>query len=65
MADALELPVLLVAAIAVGGGLGYLLDERIHTSPIFTLILGFIGFAAGMFQLLRRLLRDTKIDGGS
>jgi len=61
----LELPFLLVACVAVGGGLGYLLDERIHTSPLFALILGVLGFAAGMTQLVKRLLKDTKDDGGS
>ena len=61
----LELPFLLVASVAVGGGLGYLVDERIHTSPIFTLILGVVGFAAGIIQLLKRLLKDVKDDGGA
>jgi F0F1-type ATP synthase assembly protein I len=60
----LELPILLVACVAVGGGLGYLLDERIHTSPVFTLIFGGLGFAAGMIQLVKRLLKDVKDDGG-
>jgi F0F1-type ATP synthase assembly protein I len=56
---------MLLACIALGGGLGYFLDTRLHTSPIFTLILGLIGFAAGMIQLVRRLSKDTKDDGGS
>jgi F0F1-type ATP synthase assembly protein I len=55
---------MLVASIAVGGGLGYFLDMRLHTSPVLTLILGLIGFAAGMTQLIRRLSKDTKGDGG-
>jgi F0F1-type ATP synthase assembly protein I len=57
--DILELPVLLVASIAIGGGAGYFLDKRFHTSPLFTLILGLLGFAAGMIQLVRRLSKDT------
>jgi ATP synthase protein I len=64
ISDILELPILLVACVAVGGGLGYLLDKRIHTSPIFTLIFGLLGFAAGIMQLLKRLLKDAKDDGG-
>jgi F0F1-type ATP synthase assembly protein I len=48
----------------VGGGLGYLLDERIHTSPVFALVLGLVGFVAGIVQLLKRLSKDTKDDGG-
>lgn len=54
----------MVACVAVGGGLGYLLDERVHTSPLFTLIFGVLGFAAGMIQLVKRLLKDTKDNGG-
>jgi F0F1-type ATP synthase assembly protein I len=57
--DILELPILLVASIAIGGGAGFLLDKRIHTSPVFTLILGLLGFAGGMIQLVRRLSKDT------
>ena len=64
ISDALELPFMLVACIVVGGGLGYYLDSRIHTSPLFALILGAAGFAAGMRQLLRRLSKDMKNDGG-
>jgi F0F1-type ATP synthase assembly protein I len=63
--DVLELPFLLVACVAVGGGLGYLLDARVHTSPLFALVFGVAGFAAGMRQLLRRLSRDAKNDGGA
>jgi F0F1-type ATP synthase assembly protein I len=55
----MELPFLLVACVAIGGGAGYFLDKRTHTSPLFTLILGLLGFAAGMFQLVRRLSKDT------
>mgnify|MGYP002069294837 CR=1 FL=1 len=56
---------MLLACIAVGGGLGYFLDSWIHTSPLVALILGAVGFAAGMRQLLRRLSKDTKEDDGS
>jgi F0F1-type ATP synthase assembly protein I len=55
----MELPILLVASVAIGGGAGYFLDKRIHTSPVFTLILGLLGFAGGMIQLVRRLSKDT------
>ena len=57
--DILELPILLVASVAIAGGAGYFLDKRFHTSPLFTLILGLLGFAAGMIQLVRRLSKDT------
>jgi F0F1-type ATP synthase assembly protein I len=60
----LELPFLLVASVAVGGGIGVLLDTHFRTSPVFALLLGVAGFAAGMRQLLKRLTKDMKDDGG-
>ena len=65
ISDVLELPFLLVACVAIGGGLGYFVDARAHTSPLFALILGVAGFAAGIRQLLRRLSKDMKNDGGT
>ena len=61
----LELPFLLVVSVAVGGGIGVLLDTRFHTSPVFALLLGVAGFAGGMWQLLKRLSKDMKDDGGA
>jgi F0F1-type ATP synthase assembly protein I len=57
--DIMELPILLVASVGIGGGAGYFLDKRFGTSPVFTLILGLLGFAGGMIQLVRRLSKDT------
>jgi F0F1-type ATP synthase assembly protein I len=54
----MELPFIPVAAVLLAGGLGYLLDARVHTSPLFTLILGFVGFLAGIREILRRLKKD-------
>ena len=54
-AIALELPFVLVSAMVVGGLLGYLLDRWLHTKPIFLLILGGIGFFAGVRDVLRRV----------
>jgi F0F1-type ATP synthase assembly protein I len=59
LSDILELPFLLIATIAIGGGAGYFLDKRIHTSPVFTLIFGLLGFAGGMITLVKRLSKDT------
>jgi F0F1-type ATP synthase assembly protein I len=59
LSDILDLPFLLVACVAIGGGAGYLLDKKVHTSPLFTLIFGLLGFAGGMIQLVRRLSKDT------
>jgi ATP synthase protein I len=54
-AVAMELPFVLVSAVVVGGLLGYLLDRWLHTKPVFLLILGGIGFFAGVRDVLRRL----------
>ncbi len=64
---AMELPFVLVGAVAVGGGIGYLLDGKLHTRPWLTLAFGLLGFAAGLRELLRRLSRaetDGNQDGG-
>jgi ATP synthase protein I len=55
---ALELPFVLVSAIVVGGAFGYLLDRWLHTKPVFLLILGGLGFYAGVRDVLRRVARD-------
>jgi len=54
-AIAMELPFVLVSAVVVGGLLGFLLDRWLHTRPLFLLILGGIGFFAGVRDVLRRL----------
>jgi F0F1-type ATP synthase assembly protein I len=59
LSDILELPFLLVTTIGIAGGVGYFIDRRFNTSPVFTLILGLLGFAGGMFQLVRKLSKDT------
>ena len=52
---ALELPFTIVGAVLVGGVLGYFLDHWLHTRWIFTLILGGVGFAGGVREVIRRL----------
>ena len=52
---AMELPFTLVGAVLLGGVLGYFLDRWLHTKLIFTLILGGLGFAGGLKEVLRRL----------
>ena len=54
-AIAMELPFVLVSAVVVGGLIGFFLDRWLHTKPIFLLIFGGIGFAAGVRDMLRRL----------
>jgi len=55
---ALELPFVLVLSIVIGGFFGFLLDRWLHTKPAFTLILGGVGFYAGVRDVLRRVARD-------
>lgn len=52
---AMELPFTIVGATLVGGVLGYFIDRGLHTNSIFTLILGGLGFAGGLREVLRRL----------
>jgi F0F1-type ATP synthase assembly protein I len=54
-AIAMELPFTLAGAILLAGGAGYLLDHWLHTKPIFTLVLGALGFIAGVREVIRRL----------
>jgi F0F1-type ATP synthase assembly protein I len=55
LSDVLDLPFVLVGAVVIGAGAGYFLDRKFHTSPVLTLVLGAVGFAAGIMELLRRL----------
>ena len=43
----------LIVAIAVGVGLGWLLDYWLHTRPIFMVVLFFLGAAAGIRNVMR------------
>lgn len=52
---AVELPFTFVGAVLLGGLLGFFLDRWLHTKIVFTLILGAVGFAAGLKEVLRRL----------
>jgi F0F1-type ATP synthase assembly protein I len=52
---AMELPFVLAGTIVVGGLLGYFLDHLLHTGPILMIVLGLLGFFAGLREVLRRL----------
>ena len=60
---ALELPIVMVSAIVVGGLFGYFLDRWLHTKPVLMLILGGVGFYAGVRDVLRRLARSSDGNG--
>jgi ATP synthase protein I len=59
---AMELPFTLIGSVIVGGGIGYLLDRWLHTSPALALILGALGFAGGVWEIIKRLTREEKRD---
>jgi F0F1-type ATP synthase assembly protein I len=52
---ATDLPFAFAGPIVLGGFLGYLLDARAGTKPLFTLALGALGFYAGLRALFHRL----------
>ncbi len=58
LAMAMELPFVMVSAIVVGGLIGYFLDHWLHTKPVLMLVLGALGFYAGVREVLRRLPGD-------
>lgn len=55
---ATELPFILVGTIIVGGGIGYFADNWLHTKPWLMIVLGGLGFFAGVREVLRRLPKD-------
>jgi ATP synthase protein I len=57
--QAMDLPITLVAAMVVGGGMGYLLDRLLHTGPWLMIGLGVVGFGVGMRDLIRRLTKNS------
>jgi len=65
LAMVMELPMIMIGSVVIGGGLGYLLDQRLHSSPVLALILGMLGFGAGVWEIIRRLSRSEKSDSGS
>lgn len=58
-AIAMELPFIIVAAVIVGGIFGYLLDRWLHTPPVLMLVLGGLGFFAGLRDVLSRTKKGS------
>ena len=57
--SAVELPVVLVAGILIGGGIGWWIDHAFGTGPWLMLLLGLIGFGAGLREIVRKLSKDN------
>jgi ATP synthase protein I len=55
---------ILPAGAVVGGAAGWFLDRWLHTSPWLTLVLGLLGAAAGLIEVLRVMRRAEKDAGG-
>ncbi len=60
LGDVLSWGWVLPACLAAGGGLGWLLDRWLGSFPAATALLGLVGFAAG----IRQLLREAEALGG-
>lgn len=50
----------LVAALVVGGVMGYWLDRWLDTKPLFMIIMFFLGFAAGFLNIYRSQMDEMK-----
>jgi F0F1-type ATP synthase assembly protein I len=55
LSNVMDLPFVLVGSVVIGAGAGYMLDKKFGTSPILALLLGALGFAGGIFEVIRRL----------
>jgi F0F1-type ATP synthase assembly protein I len=56
---------ILPAGAVVGIAVGWLLDRWLGTSPVLTVLLGFLGAAAGLIEILRILGRAEKDANGN
>jgi F0F1-type ATP synthase assembly protein I len=64
MALARELPFRLAGGALVGGLFGYLLDRWLHTKPGLMILIGAVGFAVGLRDMLKRLDKSDSNDAG-
>jgi len=53
LGQGLRIGIEMVVSVAVGAGLGYLIDDWAGTSPLFMIVFLFLGFAAGIMNVLR------------
>ena len=55
---------ILPAGAVAGYILGWLLDSWLHTTPVLGIVMGFLGAAGGIVELLRILKREEKRASG-
>ena len=53
-ATALELPIVFVGAVLLGGLLGFYLDRWLHTKPWLMFVFAALGFFGGIREVIRR-----------
>jgi F0F1-type ATP synthase assembly protein I len=53
-ASAIELPLVVVGAVLLGGALGFFLDRAMHTGPWLMFVFGGLGFFGGIHEVIRR-----------
>ncbi len=53
LGQGLRIGIEMVVSVAVGAGLGYLIDGWAGTAPLFMIVFLFLGFAAGIMNVLR------------
>jgi ATP synthase protein I len=63
MGIAFRVGVELVAGLVVGGGIGWLLDMWLGTSPFLLILFFFLGAAAGMLNVWRAVKHLNQPDG--
>lgn len=53
LGQGLRIGIEMVVSVAVGAGLGYFIDNWAGTTPLFMIVFLFLGFAAGIMNVLR------------
>lgn len=54
----------LVVGVMVGGAIGWGLDSLLGTLPLFLIVIGILGFAAGVRTMMRSAEEIRKMQGG-